>query len=131
MTLRAQIETAIRTSPDSSTAALAVCRLLDDELGLMGNGWFDDDAELLALLSAEPEVPSADHWTALALRIESALSERLRAAHREVCTANLLQEISACTQRDLAALLDDHEIPSAELDVLRRLVEARIKLSSR
>lgn len=46
--LRKEIEEAIkRCVGNPEAAAVAVCRLLEDEIGLAGNGWFDDDPELL------------------------------------------------------------------------------------
>ncbi|MGS0567096.1 hypothetical protein [Xanthomonas oryzae] len=44
MTLREKIVAAIEAAKgDSEQAGMAVCRLLEDEIGLAGNGWFDDD----------------------------------------------------------------------------------------
>lgn len=51
MTLRQQIAEAIKAAngnPDQ--AAIAICRLLEDEIGLDGNGWFDNDEEMRELL---------------------------------------------------------------------------------
>lgn len=43
-TLREKIEKKITESGnDSSKAAIEICILLDDEIGLIGNGWFDND----------------------------------------------------------------------------------------
>jgi hypothetical protein len=51
MTLRDKIKTAIDSAKgDSDKAAIDVCRLLEDEIGLDGNGWFDDDEEMRELL---------------------------------------------------------------------------------
>lgn len=48
MTLRSKIEAAIESAQgETAKAALEVCRLLELEIGLQGNGWFDDDPELL------------------------------------------------------------------------------------
>lgn len=56
MTLREKIEGTIRsTGGNTEQAAIAVCRLLEDEIGLAGNGWFDNDEEMLALLNDEDE----------------------------------------------------------------------------
>ena len=42
--LRELIESAIRESAgDPAKAAVAVCIVLEDEIGLSGNGWFDGD----------------------------------------------------------------------------------------
>ena len=46
-TLRQQIQKIINNANgDSSAAAFEVCKFLEDEIGLAGNGWFDDDKEL-------------------------------------------------------------------------------------
>ena len=50
-TFREKIEEIIKESgSDTSTAAINICILLDDEIGLIGNGWFDDDDELRKLI---------------------------------------------------------------------------------
>lgn len=50
MTLRAKIEKFIQAANgDVAQAAINVCLLLEDTIGLAGNGWFDDDAEILAI----------------------------------------------------------------------------------
>lgn len=153
MTLRTQIETAIRTSPDSGRAAIAVCRLLEDEVGLVRKGWCDDDAELLTLLkgtaadaelviadddellklveAVAPEIGSTDHWDAHAQAIESALKDRLHAANKSVTPANLMQELAECAEADLEAILDLDNVPAAELATLRKLVHVRIQLTAR
>jgi hypothetical protein len=52
--LRERIEVVIAASPnDASKAALDVCVLLEDAIGLQGNGWFDDDEVTLAALNDE------------------------------------------------------------------------------
>ena len=51
MTLRQKIEAAIKAqNGDVEKAAIAICRLLEDEIGLDGNGWFDDDETMRDLL---------------------------------------------------------------------------------
>jgi hypothetical protein len=57
MTLRKQqIEAAIASAAgDPAKAAVAVCKVLEDEIGLDGNGWWDNDPELRALLGVEAE----------------------------------------------------------------------------
>lgn len=55
MPLRKEIEKAIAdqlkaTPNDTGAAAIAVCRLIENQLGLGGNGWWDDDPELQQLL---------------------------------------------------------------------------------
>lgn len=42
--LRESIQKEIEESSSPEAAALAVCVLLEREIGLEGNGWFDDDA---------------------------------------------------------------------------------------
>ena len=42
--LREVIQAAIeRANGDAAKAAIAVCVVLEDEIGLAGNGWFDND----------------------------------------------------------------------------------------
>lgn len=50
-TLREKIEDIIKNMPDTEQAAIEVCLLLEDEIGLHGNGWFDDDECMLDALS--------------------------------------------------------------------------------
>lgn len=51
MTLRQAIEKAIQdANGDAAKAAVAICRLLENTVGLEGNGWLDDDPEMQALL---------------------------------------------------------------------------------
>ena len=50
MRFRQSIEEATRSNGDPAKAAIAICRLLEDEIGLSGNGWFDDDQELKDIL---------------------------------------------------------------------------------
>ena len=52
MTLREDISEAMNVAKgDNDQAAIAICRLLEDRIGLVGNGWFDDDDEMRELLS--------------------------------------------------------------------------------
>jgi hypothetical protein len=47
VTLRAQIQAAIeKNQAEPEKAAIAVCLVLEREIGLSGNGWFDDDHEM-------------------------------------------------------------------------------------
>lgn len=56
MTLRSKIEHAIsQHKNDPHNAALAVCVVLDDEIGLAGNGWFDNDREARKALGMEED----------------------------------------------------------------------------
>lgn len=87
MSLRVRIEAALRDAGgDHKQAAIEVCRLLEDEIGLEGNGWFDDDDEMRQLLAApsgaSSEAQSVEYWDGLATRLEAALAERLRAAKK-------------------------------------------------
>jgi hypothetical protein len=53
--LREQIESLIKAHSDPQEAAIQVCIMLEDELDLRGNGWFDDDDLLDARFDAEYE----------------------------------------------------------------------------
>lgn len=54
MTLRNKIAEVIKAADgDADQAAIEVCRLLEDEIGLAGNGWFDNDEEMLELLEQQ------------------------------------------------------------------------------
>lgn len=56
MTLRQQIQSAIEaTSGDTAKAAVAVCKVLEDEIGLDGNGWWGNDPELQEMLFADKD----------------------------------------------------------------------------
>lgn len=50
MTLRKKIEEEIKKSANPELAAIEICKLLEDEIGLEGNGWFDDDPEFVEML---------------------------------------------------------------------------------
>lgn len=51
MGLRQEIEQKIaEANGDPEKAAIAVCLLLEDELDLSGNGWFDEDHEFQEIL---------------------------------------------------------------------------------
>lgn len=44
MSLRSKIQAAIESANgDNEKSAIAVCVVLEDEIGLSDNGWFDDD----------------------------------------------------------------------------------------
>lgn len=51
--LRGRIEETIRSESDPEKAAVAVCLLLENEIGLYGNGWFDDDDVLEKAIGVE------------------------------------------------------------------------------
>lgn len=50
MTIRERIEQAIREAATPGDASMEVCVMLEDVLDIAGNGWFDDDPELLERL---------------------------------------------------------------------------------
>jgi hypothetical protein len=53
-TLRETIQTAIESAGgDAEKAAIAVCLVLEDEVGLAGNGWFEGDEVMEKALSGE------------------------------------------------------------------------------
>ena len=50
-TLREAVEDIIKAHGENvQEAAIAVCKMLEDEIGLAGNGWFDGDEVMLAAL---------------------------------------------------------------------------------
>jgi hypothetical protein len=50
-TLREQVEKQIvESNGDSKAAAIAICKLMNRHLDMEGNGWFDNDAVMLAAL---------------------------------------------------------------------------------
>lgn len=55
MTLRKKIEEIITKEQDHKKAAIEICKFLDDEIGLSGNGWFDDDQTMCDILSEEED----------------------------------------------------------------------------
>ncbi|MDK6080365.1 hypothetical protein [Massilia varians] len=53
-TLREKIAEKIQqANGDTEKAAIEVCKLLEDRIGLAGNGWFDDDQTMLDALGAD------------------------------------------------------------------------------
>lgn len=51
MNLRTKIQEKIAASNgDNETAVIEICKLLENKLGLSGNGWFDDDQVMLDAL---------------------------------------------------------------------------------
>lgn len=50
MTMRSDVEAILQATPDKAEAAIAICRYFNSEVGLMGNGWFDNDPELESLI---------------------------------------------------------------------------------
>lgn len=53
MTLRDKIKKVIEQNTDSEIASIEVCKILEEEIGLSGNGWFDDDNTMLDILEEE------------------------------------------------------------------------------
>lgn len=54
MTLREKIEKIILENQDNpKISAIEICKMLDDEISLSGNGWFDDDPIMIEELEAE------------------------------------------------------------------------------
>lgn len=53
VTLRDKIKQAIEQNNDSEIASIEICKILEDEIGLSGNGWFDDDDIMLDILDEE------------------------------------------------------------------------------
>lgn len=52
--LREKIQKLLEAHSEPKEAAIRVCILLEDLMDLEGNGWFDEDEELMARLEA--------HW---------------------------------------------------------------------
>lgn len=52
---RQDIQRLIESTPNAMEAAKLVCIYLDDQLDISGNGWFDDDPLLEALLIDEEQ----------------------------------------------------------------------------
>ena len=53
-TLREKIAIKISESNgDANVASIEICKLLDYEVGLSGNGWFDNDPVMLEALGIE------------------------------------------------------------------------------
>jgi hypothetical protein len=131
-TLRSKIQTTLQAAQgDLHQAAIAVCRLLDHEVGLAGDGWFRDDPELLNLLSeatASNSVPrwNDNHWDLVAQRATRALSSQLQAANRRVSLQALRRQLDESTDADLAALLGI-TLPAGELRAVRAVVRLRLR----
>lgn len=52
--LRAKIQDVLDAAKgDAAETAIELCQLLEDEIGLSGNGWFDDDELMLSVLEGE------------------------------------------------------------------------------
>lgn len=49
--LRPQIQEIIAQSENPEQAAFKILEFLDDQIGLAGNGWFDDDPEMEKFIS--------------------------------------------------------------------------------
>ena len=48
--LRTEIQKIIAKSENDKLAAFKILYFLEDKVGLEGNGWFDDDPEMLSFL---------------------------------------------------------------------------------
>lgn len=53
--MRKRIQQIIESEPHPEQAAFAICEYLEEELDLQGNGWFDDDPEMVGWLSVGKE----------------------------------------------------------------------------
>jgi hypothetical protein len=74
MNLRQKIKRLIDESPSYDDASKLICVMLSDELELSGNGWFEDDPELEALLE-DSDDPKAEHaYNELSDRVECILA---------------------------------------------------------
>ncbi len=50
--LRLKIQKIIEKATSTEDASYLICYLLEDEIGLDGNGWFDDDSEMQTQLES-------------------------------------------------------------------------------
>jgi hypothetical protein len=55
MTLRQKIQQIIDEGQSSDDSSKQICIMLNDELSLDGNGWFEDDPELKVLFEDSDE----------------------------------------------------------------------------
>lgn len=54
--LRAKIQAVLDAAKgDTSETAIEICQVLEDEVGLSGNGWFDDDELMLSLFESDQD----------------------------------------------------------------------------
>ena len=53
--MRKQIQAILEREPTRERAAFVICKFINDELDLRGNGWFDDDQELLDFLDEDED----------------------------------------------------------------------------
>jgi len=53
--MRKKIQEILDQEPNTERAAFLIMEFLGDELDLQGNGWFDDDPELIGWISADKE----------------------------------------------------------------------------
>jgi hypothetical protein len=53
--VRKRIQQIIESEPQPELAAFNICEYLEDEMDLRGNGWFDDDPEMIGWLSVGKE----------------------------------------------------------------------------
>lgn len=58
MTLRQSIQKILTQNENvnnNESAAIQICLFLEDKIGLLGNGWFDDDKDLLKILCTDDD----------------------------------------------------------------------------
>lgn len=53
--LRETIRKIIEAESNPELASLKICNVLENELDLIGNGWFDDDEKLLNFINEQNE----------------------------------------------------------------------------
>jgi hypothetical protein len=58
--LRQQIQELLEIHTEPKEAAIRICILLEDLIGLEGNGWFDDDEELIERFKAHWQQETAE-----------------------------------------------------------------------
>jgi hypothetical protein len=76
MNLRQKIKRLIDESPSYDDASKLICVMLNHELELDGNGWFDDDPELEVLFE-DSDDPNVEHaHSELVDKVESILAGR-------------------------------------------------------
>lgn len=56
--MRKRIQEIIESETNQERAAYLVCEYLESEMDLAGNGWFDDDPEMVGWLSVGKEPKS-------------------------------------------------------------------------
>jgi hypothetical protein len=64
--LRGKIQDIAKKASSAEEVGHLVCFLLEDKIGLAGNGWFDDDPEMQALFR--------DSWSEMDERVKNLVS---------------------------------------------------------